>query len=71
MYSVMCFPQRREVPKQGTVHLEVLLVEEEIQWPGDGVVQGERRPKEEIVKCNEFCVRGTLTQGWEQRAERT
>ena len=42
MYSGMRPPQPGEVAEQSTVHLEVLWVQEEVQRPGNGVIQNER-----------------------------
>ena len=71
MYSGMCFPQRGEVTEQSTIHVEVLRVEKEVQWPGDGIVQNEGSSKQEIVKGGELRTRDTLTLGWKKRVKRT
>jgi len=51
----MCLSQGREITEQCAIYLEILRMEEEVQRPGNGIVQKERGSKEEIVKCRELC----------------
>ena len=65
----MRLSQRGEVTKESSIHLEVLWVKEEIQRPGDGIVENEGCSEEKVVKRSELGTRGAVTQGWEKRTK--